>query len=260
MARLSTILGVSLLLSGACTESRRGERDAGAELGLTALPQTPIAPPDAASVSEEDAGTLASDASVVVDPSRLQEARALIPAPLLYGDWRPVMGTWVDYEVISHEHLARVRISLVGETKRQDGTTLYQLELNNETVPPSLVVLWLRGGARPFVERLAVSMPPHAPLSIPVDLHIDQPELRGLLTKEQDMEVRHGLFAGKVRMRAYAREGKTPVVVMSTERVPLLGVKSVRDPETTWTVTATGTGAKPSLDMVPIAIPRVPGQ
>ncbi|QSQ11196.1 hypothetical protein [Myxococcus landrumensis] len=260
MPRLSTILGVSLLLSGACTESRRGEKDAGAELGLTPLPPMPIDAATEVHANQEPDAPVTSDASVVVDPSRLQEARALIPAPLLYGEWRPVMGAWVDYEVISHEHLARVRISLVGETKRKDGTTLYQLELNNETVPPSLVVLWLRGGEHPFVERLAVSMPPHAPLSIPVDLHIDQPELRGFPTKEQDMEVRQGLFAGKVRMRAYARDGKTPVVVMSTERVPLLGVKSVRDPETTWTVTATGTGAKPSLDMVPIAIPRVPGQ
>ncbi|AGC42150.1 hypothetical protein MYSTI_00801 [Myxococcus stipitatus DSM 14675] len=258
MPRLSTVLGVSFLLAAACTDSRRGEKDAGAELGLVPLP--PVAPPDTSRAVEEDAGTLAPDAPVVVDPSRLQEARALIPAPLLYGEWRPVVGTWVEYDVIQHEHLARLRVALVGESKRRDGTTLYQLEIEHDKGSGALVVLWLRGGARPFIERLAVTAPDYTPLSIPVDLHVDQPELRGTLREEKDLEVSHGLFPGKVHRRTFQRETNSPVVVTSTERAPLLGVTSIRDPEATWTLVATGTGAKPSLDKVPIAVPRVPGQ
>lgn len=255
MSRLSVVLCGSFLLTGACTDSRRGEKDAGAELGLAPLPVAP--PPSASPVVEEDAGPLAP---VVVDPSRLQEARALVPAPLLYGEWRPVLGTWVEYEVIQHEHLARLRVALVGESKRKDGTTLYQLEIEQEKGSGALAVLWLRGGARPFIERLAASAPDYAPLSIPVDLYIDQPELRGTLWEAKDIEVSHSLFPGKVHKRTFHRETNSPVVVMTTERAPLLGVTSIRDPEAIWTLVATGTGAKPSLDKVPMAVPRVPGQ
>ncbi|NTX51482.1 hypothetical protein [Myxococcus sp. CA039A] len=257
MSRIPTALSVSFLLFGACSDSRRGAEDAGQ--GLALVPLTP--PPAPLPVAEvEDAGTTAPAAPIMVDPSRLKEARALVPAPLLYGQLRPVLGAWVDYALRSKETQSRVRISLVGETVREDGTPLYQLELDHETSPRTLVVLWVRGGARPFVDRLAISVPPHAPLSIPVDLHVDQPELRGVLEGERDTVLREGPFAGKAREQTFRREDGGLVGVVSTERVPLLGVESIRDAETTWVVRATGTGAKPALDSVPIAIPRVPGQ
>ncbi|MFY2562638.1 hypothetical protein ACN469_33910 [Corallococcus terminator] len=255
MSRIPTALSVSFLLFGACSDSRRGAEDAGPGLALVPLTPPPV---EQASVLD-DAGAPSVEAPMVVDPARLKEARALVPAPLLYGQFKPMVGAWVDYELRAKEGKSRVRVAVVGETTREDGTVLYQLELDHETNPRTLVVLWVRGGDRPFVERLAVSVPPHAPLSIPVDLHVDQPELRGTLEAEKDA-VAQGAFAGKARERTFRREEGLSVGVVSTERVPLFGVESVRDAETTWVARATGTGAKPALDTVPIAVPRVPGQ
>lgn len=256
MLRIPTALSVSFLLFGACSDSRRGAEDAGS--GVVHVPLTP--PPAMAEAPVEDAGTPPVDAPIVVDPARLKEARALVPAPLLYGQLRPVVGTWVDYELRARDGKSRVRISLVGETTREDGKVLYQLELDHETTPRTLVVLWVQGGARPFVERLAISVPPHAPLSIPVDLHVDQPELRGVPVAEKDLVLREGSFPGKAREQTFRREDGQVVGVVNTERVPLFGVESVRDVGTTWVARATGVGAKPSLETVPIAVPRVQGQ
>ncbi|NVJ26842.1 hypothetical protein HUW62_37050 [Myxococcus sp. AM011] len=215
-----------------------------------------VAPP-AGAVSPTE--TPPRDGGVSVDPSRRAEARALVPAPLLYGQFQPVVGQWVEYELATRQGAFRVRVALVGETVREDGTPLYQVELDHETTPRMLVVVWLAGATRPFVERLAVSVAPHAPISIPVDLEADSPELRGELMGEKDITVR-GPFAGKARERTFRRERGKPVVVVDASRVPLVGVVSVVTEDGSWVVRASGTGARPSLDTVPIAIPRLPGQ
>jgi hypothetical protein len=209
-----------------------------------------------------DAGTPApGDGGSVVDPSRLAEARALVPPPLLYGEFQPVVGTWVEYEFSSKQGRFPVRAAVVGETiRREDGSPLYQVELDYGTKPRTLVVVWVIGGARPMVDRLAVSVPPNAPISIPVDLYVDQPELRGALSAEKETEVRGGAFAGKGRQRTFKREQGGTVVAVSTAKVPVFGVESVRDAEATWVARKTGTGARPELGSVPITIPRTPGQ
>ncbi|MCY1017183.1 hypothetical protein [Pyxidicoccus sp. MSG2] len=196
-----------------------------------------------------------------MDPSRLAEARALVPPPLLYGEFQPVVGTWVEYEFSSKQGRFPVRAAVVGETiRREDGSPLYQVELDYGTTPRTLVVVWVIGGKRPRVERLAVSVPPNAPISIPVDLYVDQPELRGALSAEKETDVRGGVFAGRAHQRTFKREQGGTVVVVSTAKVPVFGVESVRDAEATWVARKTGTGARPELGTVPIAIPRMQGQ
>ncbi|MCP3102132.1 hypothetical protein LZ198_25005 [Myxococcus sp. K15C18031901] len=252
MPRFPMLVAGFVLMLGACAEPKSGP-----EVPVPLKPP-PASPPAVERAESADAGAPPKvDAGVVVDPSRLKEARALVPAPLLYGQLQPVVGTWVEYELRAKKGSVRARVAVVGESQREDGAMLYQLELDHETTPRMLVVVWVVGGERPFVERLAVSAPPHAPLSIPVDLYADQQELRGTLTQEQETQVREGSFAGRARQRTYAREEGLAVVVTTTPRVPLFGVESVRDPETTWVAKQAGTGAKPSLDMVPIQIPRL---
>lgn len=230
---------------------------------LTLLPVLLVlsgAAPAASPAATADAGVPApADGGTAIDPSRLKEARALVPAPLLYGQLQTAVGTWVEYDFGTPQGTFRVRAALVGETLRKDGTTLYQLELDYATKPRTLVVVWLLGGARPMVDRLAVSVPPNPPISIPVDLYADEPQLRGQLTKEKDTEVR-GPFAGKGRQRDFRLESGRAVSVVTTPKVPLFGVESVRDGESTWVARKTGTGAKPELSSVPITVPRLPGQ
>ncbi|WP_163989695.1 hypothetical protein [Pyxidicoccus caerfyrddinensis] len=245
MARLPTVLLCGKLLLGTTVALAA---DGGAA-GPGAAPMT-----DAGTPALEDGGT-------VVDPSRLAEARALVPPPLLYGTFQPVVGTWVEYEFSSKQGRFPVRAAVVGEAiRREDGSPLYQVELDYGTKPRTLVVVWVIGGTRPMVERLAVSVPPNAPISIPVDLYMDQPELRGALTAETDTELRGGAFAGRARQRTFRRETGAAVTVVSTPKVPVFGVESIRDTEATWVARKTGTGARPELGSVPIAIPRTPGQ
>jgi len=228
------------------------------------LAQVPVAsdssPPRAAQADGDDAGVASPDAGRGIDPRRLEDARALVPAPLLYGHFKPGVGAWVEYELRTSQGASRVRIAVVGETVRDDGLPLYQVELDHQTTPRTLVVVWVQGGERPFVEKLAVSVPPHAPISMPVDLYVDSPELRGTLEAEQDTELRKGPFAGKARQRSFRLETGRSVVVVNAPQVPLFGVESLREAETTWLARGAGTDAKPTLDAVPIAIPRLPGQ
>ncbi|WP_164008753.1 hypothetical protein [Pyxidicoccus trucidator] len=249
MARLPTVVCCCNLLLVAVTALAA---DGGAQEAAPVI-AAPGAVADAGMTAQADGGT-------VVDPSRLAEARALVPPPLLYGEFQPVVGTWVEYEFSSKQGRFPVRAAVVGESRREDGSLLYQVELDYGTTPRTLVVVWVVGGARPMVERLAVSVPPNAPISIPVDLYVDQPELRGAPVVEKDTELRTGAFAGRVRQRTFRREQGGTVVVVSTQKVPVFGVESVREAEVTWVARKTGTGARPELGTVPIAIPRVPGQ
>ncbi len=211
----------------------------------------------------QDGGTgkpAAADAGTPIAPSRLAEGRAMVPAPLLYGQFQPTVGNWVDYEYTPKQGTFRVKAALVGETLRQDGTGLYQVELDYGTKPRTLVVVWLVGGERPMVDRLAVSVPPNAPISIPVDLYADEPQLRGALAKEKDTEVRGGPFAGKARQKDFRLESGKTATVVTSPKVPLFGVASVKDGEATWVARKSGTGATPELGSVPITVPRLPGQ
>lgn len=218
------------------------------------------APPDAGTVSAVAPAPVPGSADITVDASRLEEARALVPPPLLHARFQPVVGAWVELEFQSKQGRFPVRVAVVAETRREDGLPLYQVELDYATTPRTLMALWVVGGGRPVVERLAISVPPNAPISLPVDLYMDQPELRGTQVEEKPTEVRGGPFAGKARRSVYRRDAKRTVTVVVTDRVPVLGVESIREDEGTWVARKSGTGATPELSAVPIAIPRLPGQ
>jgi uncharacterized protein YndB with AHSA1/START domain len=208
-----------------------------------------------------DAGTPADAGTPTVDPSRLDEARALVPLPLLYGKFHPQVGTFVEYDVTTKEGRVRVRAAVVGRTERKDGP-LFQVEFDYLDVKPrSLVVLWLIGETQPRVDRLALALEPNPPISIPVDLPADAPELRGQPGPNKEVQVKEGPFSGKAVRRTYRLEkGGTAEVVLS-EKVPLFGVETVRGGDGgTWVARKSGTGARPQLHSVPIAIPRLPEQ
>jgi hypothetical protein len=206
-----------------------------------------------------DAGTSADAGTSTVAASRLEEARALVPSPLLYGKFRPEVGTFVEYDVTTKEGKVRVRAAVVGRTERKDGP-MFQVEFEYLAVKPrSLVVLWLLGDTHPLVDRLALSLEPHAPISIPVDLPVDSPELRGRPGPETEAPVKSGPFAGKAVRRTYRLEDGRAAEAVLSDKVPLFGVESVRGADgATWVARKSGTGARPELKSVPIVIPRLP--
>lgn len=194
-----------------------------------------------------------------VDASRLDEARALVPPPLLYGTFRPEVGTFVEYDVTAKEGRARVRVALVGRTERKDGP-LFQVEFDYlDTKPHTLIVVWLSGDTRPLVDRLALAVEPNAPVSIPVDLYADTPELRGRPEPDTQTQVTSAPFAGKATRRTYRLEQGRGAQVVLSDKVPLFGVESVRGGDgSTWVARKAGTGARPALKSVPVTIPRLP--
>ncbi|XXF80591.1 hypothetical protein P2318_12825 [Myxococcaceae bacterium GXIMD 01537] len=259
---LSISLLSAALLSGtsACTES---PPDPGR---FTPLPRPPEAVvPDAGASAV--AGSVAAatpgpqeraDApSESIDPARLEQARALVPPPLLYGRFKPEVGTFVEYEVTSKRGRARVLASVVGKTVLASGEPMHQLEFSYPDIEPkALVVVWVVGEQRPMVDRVALSAGVLAPVSVPVDLYLDLPELRGKQTKEAETTVAGGAFAGKARQASYALEPKGSAEVITSDKVPLFGVQQVRQLEDTWEARKTGTGAKPELLTAPLSVPR----
>ncbi|MFP2902868.1 hypothetical protein [Corallococcus sp. 4LFB] len=232
---------------------------------LSATPATSA--PDAGTAPARPAATVApSDAGPrrqrirPSPPSASPEARALVPPPLLYGQLQPVVGTWVEYTVRPKQGTPfPVRAAVVGETPREHDT-LYQVELDYQTTPRALIVVWVAraGTGRALVERLALSVPPSAPVSIPVDLLADHAALRGTPVRQRDTDLRTGPFAGKGREQTFRLESGKQVTVVTAARVPVFGVESLRDAESTWTAQKGGTGARPALDAVPLALPRLP--
>ncbi|WNG19470.1 hypothetical protein [Cystobacter fuscus] len=206
-----------------------------------------------------DAGTPVDAGTPTVEESRLEEARTLVPLPLLYGKFRPEVGTFVEYDVTTKEGKVRVRAAVVGRTERKDGP-MFQVEFEYLDVKPrSLVVLWLIGDTHPMVDRLALALEPHAPISIPVDLPADAPELRGRPGPETEAPVKSGPFAGKAVRRTWRLEDGRAAEAVLSDKVPLFGVESVRGGDgATWVARKTGTGARPELKSVPVAIPRLP--
>ncbi|RKH74017.1 hypothetical protein D7X96_00135 [Corallococcus interemptor] len=232
---------------------------------LSATPAMSSAP-DAGTPSSRPATAASTDAGVPAsnDPpiasERLAEARALVPPLLLYGQLQPVVGTWVEYTVQSTpKNTHPVRAAVVGETPRERDT-LYQVELDYQTTPRALIIVWVAraGTARAVVERLAISVPPNTPISVPVDLLADHAALQGQLVRQRDTDVRAGPFAGKGRELTFRRESGERVTVVTAAQVPVFGVESLRDGEVTWTARKSGTGARPALDVVPLTLPRLP--
>jgi hypothetical protein len=168
------------------------------------------------------------------------------------------VGTFVEYEVTSKKTKARVRASVVGRTVRATGEPMYQVEFNYpDTKPRTLVVAWIIGDERPFVERLAIAVDAQTPVSIPVDLYLDQPELRGSPSaEEREAPIKSGPFAGPASQRSYQLDTQASAEVLTTDKVPLFGVHTVRGREDTWVARSTGTGATPELLSIPMMVPR----
>ncbi|RKG87696.1 hypothetical protein D7V97_42970, partial [Corallococcus sp. CA053C] len=185
---------------------------------------------------------------------------ALVPPPLLYGQLQPVVGTWVEYTFRSKQGTFPVRAAVVGETPREHDT-LFQVELDYQTSPRVLIIVWISraGTARPLVERLAISMPSNTPISIPVDLLADHSALRGVPVRQRDTELRAGPFAGKAREQTFRLESGQTMTVVTSAKVPVFGVESLHDNESSWSAVRSGAGARPSLGSVPLALPRLPG-
>lgn len=223
---------------------------------MSAAPDAGLTP--TTTVAPSDAGTPAP-ADPPIAPGRLAEARALVPPLLLYGQLQPVVGTWVEYTVRSKQVTFPVRAAVVGETPRERDT-LYQVELDYQTAPRALIIAWVAraGTGRAVVERLAITVPPNTPVAIPVDLLADHAALRGTPVRQRDTDVRAGPFAGKGREQTFRLESGQRTTVVTADRVPVFGVESLRDAEVTWTALKSGTGAKPTLDSVPLSLPRLP--
>ena len=231
------------------------------DAGPTAPPPvlSRVAPAPAPQPQPQDAGTL-PPGDPPIAPERLAEARALVPPPLLYGQLQPVVGNWVEYTFRSKQGTFPVRASVVGETRRERDT-LYQVELDYQSSPRVLIIVWVSraGTARPLVERLAVSMPSSTPISIPVDLLADHAALRGVPARQRDTELKTGPFAGKGREQTFRLESGQTMTVVTSAKVPVFGVESLHDTESTWSAVRAGTGARPALGSVPLALPRLPG-
>ncbi|MHA7629871.1 hypothetical protein [Corallococcus sp. M7] len=223
---------------------------------MSAAPDAGLAPTTTAASSDAGAPT---PADPPIAPERLSEARALMPPLLLYGQFQPVVGTWVEYTVRSKQVTFPVRAAIVGETPRERDT-LYQVELDYQTSPRALIIAWVAraGTGRAMVERLAITVPPNTPVAIPVDLVADHAALRGALIRQRDTDVREGPFAGKGREQTFRLESGQQMTVVTAARVPVFGVESLRDADVTWTAGKSGTGAKPTLDAVPLMLPRMP--
>ncbi|RKG57549.1 hypothetical protein D7X30_18760 [Corallococcus sp. AB011P] len=223
---------------------------------MSAAPDAGLAP--AMTVAPSDAGTPAP-ADPPIAPDRLAEARALVPPLLLYGQLQPVVGTWVEYTVRSKQVTFPVRAAVVGETPRERDT-LYQVELDYQTAPRVLIIAWVAraGTGRAVVERLAITVPPSTPVAIPVDLLADHAALRGAPVRQRDVDLSAGPFAGKGREQTFRLESGQQMTVVTAATVPVFGVESLRDAEVTWTARKSGTGARPTLDSVPLSLPRLP--
>lgn len=213
-----------------------------------APPPPPPTPPPAANNAPAE----------TIDATRLEEARGMLPPPLLYASFRPEVGAFVEYEVSSKKKPGTlVRASVVGKAQRPTGEPIHQVEFHFMDVQPrTLVVLWLVGDERPFVERLAVAPENQTPISVPVDLYLDMADLRGMQTDDTEVELKGGPFAGKARQRRYKLAPSGTSEVVTSDKVPLFGVQRVRLGDDTWVARKAGTGATPELTTVPVSVPR----
>jgi hypothetical protein len=187
----------------------------------------------------------------------------MLPPPLLYARFRPEVGAFVEYEVSSTKTKpkTRVRAAMVGKAVRPTGEPMYQVEFNFTDVQPrTLIVVWVIGDERPFVERLAVAAENQTPISVPVDLYLDLADLRGTRTSDTEVELKATPFAGKARQQGYKLAPSGTSEVITSDKVPVFGVQRVRLGEDTWVALKAGTGASPELTTIPVNVPRTPTQ
>jgi hypothetical protein len=265
MRRTLSICALTALLGTAQACSERAP-DPGRLVPLPPLPETTRASPDAGTpsgsaaareVASSPSNKAAEAPSERIDPSRIAEARSLLPPPLLYANFRPEVGTFVEYELSSKQAKTRVRAAVVGKTLNAEGEPLYQVEFEYPDLEQKvLVVLWVIGDERPLVDRLAVAAGADAPVSVPVDLYIGMPDLQGTKTGESEVQVKGGPFAGKATQRSYQLAPGGTAEVITTDKVPLFGVQTVRQPDGTWVARKMGTGATPELKSIPMSVPR----
>ena len=234
---------------------------------LAATPQDepPPKPGEAAKVAPAtkpdhlpDEGQASLAPGQIVEPSRIEEARSTLPLPLLYGQPRLQEGVFVEYELTGPQGKARVRAASVGRAIREN-VPVQQIEFEFlDLGQPAFVVLWLTESEPVQLDRVAAWAPPHTPVSIPIDLPVGHPQLRGEQVKVEEVEVR-GPFAGKARRVVYDLGDSKSVEVTLSDHVPLFGVLSVRRGEEQWTAVAFGDGAQRALNKVPLAMPRAKG-
>jgi hypothetical protein len=202
----------------------------------------------------------APDGGVVLDATRAAEARALVPPLLRYGRFSPEPGRWVEFDVeIPRAGRHVERLSVVGVTETARGP-LYQVELDVRMQPHVEIFAWIVGGPSPEVDRVAVTLNGGDAVSVPVDLPLAHPLLRGTPAGTSPAPEGRAPFAGPTTAEAWdepAPAGR--VKARRSAAVPLVGLLMLEHEGTRWTARATGTGAAPSLRSVPLAIPRTGG-
>jgi hypothetical protein len=152
----------------------------------------------------------------------------------------------------------RVRAAAVGRAVREN-VPVQQVEFEFfDLGRRALVVLWITESQPAMVDRIAAWVPPHTPVSVPIDLAVEHQQLRGVLAGSEEVKVA-GAFAGKARRVTFNLESKARVEATLSDRVPLFGVLSVQRGDERWTAVAAGDGAKRSLTRVPLAMPRAQG-
>jgi hypothetical protein len=210
---------------------------------------------DAAGSVSPTSQALGRPAGKEIAPSRLEEARSSLPLPLLYGTMSLKEGQYVDYEVKGPRGKTRVRAAAVGRALR-DNVPVQQVEFEFfDLGRRALVVLWITESQPVLLDRVAAWAPPHTPVSVPIDLPVDDPQLRGVQASSEAVKVT-GAFAGQARRVVFSLESKERVEATLSEQVPLFGVLSVQRGDERWTAVASGTGAKRALTRVPLAMPR----
>ena len=202
-----------------------------------------------------------ADGGVAEERAVSAEARALVPPLLRYGTFTPEAGRWVEFDVEQPgvgKHVER--LSVVGVTETQRGP-LYQVELDVRVQPHVELYLWVLGGRAPAVDRLAVTLNGGDAVSIPVELPLAEPSLRGAPAGTSNGPVAKAPFAGPTTVATW--DEPPPVGRVTARRsaaVPLVGLAALEHQGTRWTARATGTGATPTLRSVPLSVPRLGAQ
>ena len=193
-------------------------------------------------------------ASRAVGPP-VRELRDALPAPLRFGELKPELGAWVEYQASGKAGSRKVRIAHVADVTLE-GTSVHQLEVDFGPGAPLLVV-WITVSVPRSAQRMALAAPPAPPVSVPLDLPLSSPEVRGATVERREAGSLASPFAGK-SVRLEQRDGEAPLAtVIVSDQVPLLGVFSVRWAGESWVATGAGKGAQQAFRSVPILVPRV---
>jgi hypothetical protein len=220
--------------------------------------QTPAATPSAktpeARTSQGDDSARASAGAPELDPEQIAELRSAVPPPLLWGRLRPEVGAFVVYELTAGKRKTEVRGAVVNRITR-NGLGYFQVEFSFKAEPRTLVIAYVSDEPQPQLERLVLWMPPRAPVSVPLDLPLEAPGLRGERVRQAPAKA-PAPFTGEARRVHWTIEEGT-VEVTEADAVPLFGVARLRTPSETWVAKRAGTGATTELTAVPIMVPRI---